>query len=61
VLTLFAALSLWPRRFVARWVPKRKLVAVKVLKSAMLSATQSIGAVEMLIHEAKGLMRASGE
>ena len=45
--------------FVARWTPKRKLVAVKVLKSAMLSATQSLAAVEMLMHEAQGLMKAS--
>ena len=45
--------------FVARWTSKRKLVAVKVLKSAMLSASQSIAAVEMLMHEAQGLMRAS--
>ena len=33
--------------------------AVKVLKSAMLSATQSIAAVEMLMQEAQGLARAS--
>ena len=45
--------------FVARWVPKRKLVAVKVLKSAVLSAEQSRGAVQMLLAEAQGLMRAS--
>ena len=45
--------------FVARWTSKRKLVAVKVLKSALLSATQSMAAVEMLMHEAQGLMRAS--
>ena len=45
--------------FMARWTPKRKVVAVKVLKSAMLTATQSIAAVEMLMHEAQGLARAS--
>jgi len=44
---------------VARWTPKRKLVAVKVLKSAMLTATQSIVAVELLMQEAQGLARAS--
>ena len=45
--------------FVARWRSKRKLVAVKVLKSAMLSREQSLDAVQMLYSEAKGLMRAS--
>ena len=45
--------------FVARWTPPRKIVAVKVLKSAMLMATQSIADFEMHVPEAQRLMRAS--
>jgi hypothetical protein len=45
--------------FVARWASKRKLVAVKVLKSAMLSQEQGLEAVQMLLKEAQGLMQAS--
>ena len=58
-LTIMPKFGAFGAVFVARWVPKRKIVAVKVLKSAMLTATQSQSAVEMLMHEAQGLMRAS--
>ena len=45
--------------FVARWVSKKKLVAVKVPKLAALTPDQSRAAVQMLLAEAQGLMRAS--
>jgi len=45
--------------FVANWTSKRKLVAVKVLKSAMLSQEQGLEAVQMLLKEAQGLMHAA--
>ena len=45
--------------FVARWVSKKKLVAVKVPKLAALTKDQSRAAVQMLLAEAQGLMRAS--
>jgi serine/threonine protein kinase len=45
--------------FVARWVSKKRLVAVKVPKLAALSREQSRAAVQMLLAEAQGLARAS--
>ena len=45
--------------FVARWTLRRKTVAVKLLKSAVLTYVQSITDVEMLLHEAHRLLQAS--